>query len=232
MESVEKETVKAKGWQKRLLPVMTGMLIGLTMFFLLSSFVQLFYLHRQIETCPVLDLSPAMKILETGELNATDRLNYSRWKTLATLEGYALDRRYHQANVLLMSRIWKSYLGFVTGLIMAMVGAAFILGKLREPETTLNAEGSAFKFSMISTSPGLILATLGTFLMLTTIIHHSEIDVKDSALYTSTWVLQNPDKIHSPVPFTSTKETGSGEDEFNPDEHLKRLKQKIEEGNK
>lgn len=229
MESVEKEAVKAGRWQKRLLPVMTGMLTGLTIFFLLASFVQLFYLHQRIENCPSLDLNPAMKIMETGQLNTTDRLDYARWKALVILEGHALGRRYHQANVLLMSRIWKSYLGFVTGMIMAMVGAAFILGKLREPETTLNAEGSAFKFSITSASPGLILATLGTILMLTTIIHHSDIEVKDSALYTSTWVLQKPDKAPPPVPFKLEETTKSGEGKFNPDEHGKKVMQKIKE---
>lgn len=230
MESIEKEAVKVGRWQKRLLPVMNGMLTGLTIFFLLASFVQLFYLHKRIENFPILDINPAMKIMETGQLNTTDRLDYARWKALVILEGHALDRRYHQANMLLMSRIWKSYLGFVTGMIMAMVGAAFILGKLRETETTLNAEGGEFKFSITTASPGLILSTLGTILMLTTIIRHSDIEVKDSALYTWTWALQV--KINSPMPFTPAEKTVSDKDEFNPEEHLNGLKQKTKEDNK
>ncbi len=190
MKTLDKETPKIIMWQEKLLPVMTSMLIVLTLFFFAASFIQLYYLHGRIEKTPNLDLKPALSMRENdgSYTNESDEIELIRWKTLSMLEANALARRYHQANVSLMSRIWTRYLGFVTGMILALVGAAFILGKLREPKANLAVEGAALgKFHIASASPGLILAFLGTILMVTTMVTHNEIEVKDSSLYTSEW---------------------------------------------
>jgi len=151
---------------------------------------RLYYVHKKIENCPKLNLEPAMSLLDSAgfDLTEMDKLDLARWETLSTLEGYTLERRYHQANVLLMSRIWKKYLGFVTGMILALVGAAFILGKLREPTSTLDAETGIWKFSLTTASPGLLLALLGTILMITTIVTHKKIEVQDKSTYTHLWI--------------------------------------------
>jgi len=184
------EPTKTVKWQKRLLPFMVGMIVLLTLFFLAASFFQLYYVHKKIENCPKLNLEPAMSLLDSAgfDLTEMDKLDLARWETLSTLEGYTLERRYHQANVLLMSRIWKKYLGFVTGMILALVGAAFILGKLREPTSTLDAETGIWKFSLTTASPGLLLALLGTILMITTIVTHKKIEVQDKSTYTHLWI--------------------------------------------
>jgi hypothetical protein len=175
-------------WQRRLLPLMAGMLVGLTFFFFIASFIQLYYLHHRIEQAPNLDLNAILKLSEKPTESALKKetLELMRLKTLALLEEHALKRRYHQANVLLMSRTWTRYLGFVTGMILALVGAAFIVGKLREPESKLNAEG-VWKFSITTASPGLILALLGTILMLVTMVTHHEIETKDKPAYVELW---------------------------------------------
>src|SRR6266545_4689777 len=138
-------------WQRRLLPLMVGLLVTLTAFFIVASFVQLYYLQTRIEKAPRLDLGPAMasldeiakdmqsgKLQDQGALNS--RIEQARWQTLSILEANVLQRRYHHAGVLLISRIWTRYLGFVTGTILAMVGAAFILGKLQEASSNLGAD--------------------------------------------------------------------------------------------
>jgi len=188
MESKEDESPKRVAWQKRLLPLMTGMLVVLTLFFFVASLTQLYYLHRRIEQAPQCDLEATLSMLEKlgPNMAVKDQFEAVRWRTLSTLEEYAMKRRYHQANVLLMSRIWTRYLGFVTGMILALVGAAFILGKLREPETKLDAEG-VWKFSITTASPGLVLALLGTILMVSTIVTHQEITTEDIPLYTGAW---------------------------------------------
>lgn len=181
-------------WQRRLLPLMVSMLVGLTAFFFVASFVQLYYLQTRIERGPQLDLTPAMtslddfeKDLRSGavkdEVSFDTRLAYAKWRTLSILEANALQRRYHQAGVLLISRIWTRYLGFVTGTILALVGAAFILGKLRETSSNLGAEGALWKVSITSASPGLILAVLGTILMLATLGTNLELQVNDGPVY-------------------------------------------------
>jgi hypothetical protein len=174
---------------KELQPFMVIVLSLVILFFFTASAVQLYYLHQRIEQSPALDLTPALQTLEANSPNASekDKLQIARWKTLATLEGNALQRRYHQANVLLMSRIWTGYLGFVTGMILALVGATFILGKLKESESKVDAGNEVWKFSVTSASPGLVLTVLGTILMITTIMGHYDIQVKDGQLYTAEW---------------------------------------------
>ena len=176
-------------WQKKLLPFMVIVLSLVMLFFFTATAFQLYYLHQRIEQTPALDLNLALGDLESNPAGASgeDKLQIGRWKTLSILEGNALQRRYHQANVLLMSRIWTGYLGFVTGMILALVGATFILGKLRESESKADAGSAGWKFSVTTTSPGVILALLGTTLMITTIMGHYEIKVNDGQLYTAEW---------------------------------------------
>jgi len=104
---MESSKMAISKWQKRLLPLMAGILIFLTVFFFIASFIQLYYLHGRIEKYPELNLDTAFSMLKPSA-NATDvdKLNYAQWETLSILEKHALQRRYHQANVLLMSRIW------------------------------------------------------------------------------------------------------------------------------
>jgi hypothetical protein len=181
-------------WQRRLLPLMVGLLVTLTAFFFVASFVQLYYLQTRIERAPLLDLSTAMASLDEigkdlqngtveGQRAFNNRLEYARWKTVSLLEANALQRRYHHAGVLLISRIWTRYLGFVTGTILAMVGAAFILGKLQEASSNLGAEGGLWKVSLTTASPGLVLATLGTLLMLATLATNMDLQVNDGPVY-------------------------------------------------
>ena len=189
-----------RAWQKRLLPVMVGLLVTLTAFFFIASCVQLYYLQARIERAPQLDLSAAVASLDEigkdlqnakvgNQLAFNNRLQFARWKTLALLEANALQRRYHQSGVLLISRIWTRYLGFVTGTILAMVGAAFILGKLQEATSNLGAEGGFGKLSLSTASPGLVLATLGTMLMLATLATNMDLQVNDGPIYLREQVL-------------------------------------------
>jgi hypothetical protein len=176
---------------------MIGMLVVLTLFFFVASLYQLKVLHGEMTKVSSIDLSPALSMLEMGELNISDKdkMDAAIWKTLSILEGNALQRRYHQANAILMSRIWTRYLGFVTGMTLALVGAAFVLGKLREPESTLDVEGTSIgKLSIASASPGLTLAFLGTVLMVTTIVVHNKIEVRDTPSFTSLWFSRLPAK--------------------------------------
>jgi hypothetical protein len=158
---------------------MIGTVVTLAVFFFLASFMQLAYLHQSIERTPVLDPS----VILGAEKDSWQQTLPAEFKALAILEAGALDRRYHQANVLLMSRVWARYLGFVTGMILALVGAVFILGKLREDSSEISAQGAGGGLSMRSTSPGLVLATLGVALMAMTIVTHHEITTTDSPIY-------------------------------------------------
>jgi len=171
-------------WQRRLLPFLVWLLGGVTVFFLLATLFQLNSLQRRIESPPTLDLTPALAGLQNAA-SSSDRLVFAQWQTLARLEQNALERRYHQANVLLMSRTWTRYLGFMTGMILAMIGAAFILGKLREEASTLGLKNAGLEANLNTTSPGLVLCLLGTVLMLSTLLTHNDIETQDAPLYTN-----------------------------------------------
>ncbi|MCK4604419.1 MAG: hypothetical protein KAU41_06945 [Deltaproteobacteria bacterium] len=171
-------------WQERLLPLMSKMIVVLAVFFFLASLIQLIYLHISIEKEPKKEIAESFKGLsESSQLTFEENLETARFKAIIMLEANALGRRHHQANVLLMSRVWARYLGFVTGMILALVGAVFILGKLREPGSEVNAKTEVMAFSLKSASPGIILAVLGVSLMLTTIITHHEISITDVPVY-------------------------------------------------
>jgi hypothetical protein len=171
-------------WQERLLPTMTRMVVGLTIFFFVASLVQLAYLHWTISQSPGIAVGEALETL-TPDLSATidQALASSELKVMATLETYVLQRRYHQASVLLMASIWTRYLAFVTGMILALVGCSFILGKLQEPLSEVTGESPVGGISLKSSSPGLILAALGVALMMTTMIMQHDITVRDAPLY-------------------------------------------------
>jgi hypothetical protein len=175
-------------WQERLLPFMLAVILLLALFFFVASLVQLYTLQQHIlETAPLtaFDLPDLPAQLAAQSIHDPETtLAAGRFQTLALLDLYALQRRHHRASVLLMAREWVRYLGFVTGMILAFVGAVFILGKLREEETEASAEGPAGKLGLRTTSPGIFLVTAGVVLMIVTISTHHEIYVTDSPVFT------------------------------------------------
>ncbi len=175
-------------WQTGLLPLMKRMITGLSLFFFVATFLQLIYLHLSIERTTPLDPRHAFAKMESQPVtNFEDQMAASQLQAMVDLEAYALQRRHHQANVLLMSRVWARYLGFVTGMILAFIGGVFILGKLETPETELEARSGQTGMTIKSASPGLILASLGVVLMITTIVVHQEIQVTDAKVYTGVY---------------------------------------------
>jgi hypothetical protein len=179
-------------WQNKLLPLMVSMLIVLTLFFCISNIIQVYVINNYLQREDELKLEPVLSPLAIDEKTPpAGKLNYTLLRTQATLEGQAMKYRHHQANVAMMGRIYIIYLGFITGMVLAMVGATFVLGKLRERQSQVKADSTLFKVSMASASPGLVLAMLGTMLMLTTIWVRSDISVKDP-LYLNAAAAESP----------------------------------------
>ena len=174
---------------------------GVTVFFLVVTLLQLRSLQQRIDTPPVLDLTSALAPLDEGAVSTGDRLMVAQWRTLALLEESVLERRYHQANLLLMSRAWTRYLGFVTGMIFALVGAAFVMGKLQERESALALKNAAVEANITTTSPGLVLCLLGTVLMLATLLTHHDIETwEGDPLYTRVILAPAATGADAPLP--------------------------------
>src|SRR5258705_527544 len=136
-----------RAWQRRLRPFMELALAGLMLFFCAASVLQYRDLVQRVDNSPSYEPPPGL----TSALNSDPR-----WASLVALETSALDRRYRQANILLLSRVWTRQVGFATGMILALVGAAFILGKLNTDTTELTTEAPGWKGSLKSSSPGLV----------------------------------------------------------------------------
>jgi hypothetical protein len=214
MTSKPNGVADTKRWQRQLLPLMTRMVVGLTLFFFVASFAQLLYLQTEIRRDEPIALSDSA--LGAGVpvgASMAERLAAARFRAAAELELQVVTRRYRQATVLLMSRVWTLYLGFVTGMILALVGAAFILGKLQEPMSELGLQSAGGDLTLKTASPGLILAALGTALMLATIVTHHRIDVSDGPSYfrdgwsaSDTPAKEPPPKLDSPFTPSAPKQ--------------------------
>jgi hypothetical protein len=161
---------------------MSRMIVALALFFFLASLAQLAYLHVSIRQRPPVTLTAAPVAL-AADARFEDRLAAARFRSVTELEIDALARRYHQANVLLMARVWVTYLGFVTGMILSLVGAAFILGRLQEPVSELGAQAPQVSLTVKSASPGVILVGLGTLMMIVATLTNHRIEVSDNPLY-------------------------------------------------
>jgi hypothetical protein len=169
-------------WQVKLLPLMVRTVALLAIFFFVTTFLQLAYLHWEMRQKPELPMTEIMSSV-LPEHASGDDLQRARLRSAIYLEAHAIALRYQQASVLLMSRTWIRYLGFVTGMILAMVGATFILGKLRGPPSELRTEAESLTLSLKSASPGIMLAAFGVILMAVTIVTHHQITVEDVPIY-------------------------------------------------
>ena len=171
-------------WQQKLLPVMATTLALLTLFFCASLTYETISVQKHIESAHEIDLNPLIAKLDNAKAaDSAAAVNEFRTKAATLLEANVIERRYHQASAAAMGRIYLIFLGFATGMVLALAGATFILGKMKESETAIDGEGPSFKASVRSGSPGLLLALFGTALMLCTIFSKAEISVHDQALY-------------------------------------------------
>lgn len=190
-ETTARQTNKTlQQWQNRLLPWMIAMPTILIGTFIVIGTLKLNnfekFAYRGDDNTTELTLpSPYANTTDSALKKSTA---YLHWYSLVKMEEYSINRRYNQGGVLLMSRLYIKYLGFFTGMILAIVGAVFIISKLKEDVTELDASiQEKTKFKLVSSSPGIIFGVLGTALMMTTILTHSEINVKDMPLYLNTY---------------------------------------------
>jgi hypothetical protein len=163
---------------------MASMLVLLAILAAVSNLYQAHIMQQYIGTVHEADLTPAWEQVTLDNTSAVaDRLAWAQWRTLALLESQALRNRHHRANAVLMGRVYLIFIGFGTGVVMGLIGAAFILGKLQEPVSRVDSGAGVWRFAMQSSSPGLILAVLGTILMLATIWSRSAIEIQERPVY-------------------------------------------------
>jgi hypothetical protein len=190
IQHFEENNPQSARWQLKLLPLMMAMLAGLTVTFTLANIWEIRSIQRHIENTDSLDLRPLVSesvpstnVAGTPNLSFENRISYVQWQVAAILEADAINRRYHQASTVLLTRTYIVFIGFTTGMVLALVGATFILGKLRESSSKAEIKSEFLKMSLLSASPGLMLAAMGTSLILATIFVRSDVNVTDGPLY-------------------------------------------------
>lgn len=183
VDSSRKFDAQRAAWQNRLLPLMAAVLVLGGVFFAVMSVFELRSLYERVEQRPM-DIEARFAEFERSAdpvaLRSTD---YLRFKVLSALESDALQRRYHQATATMLARVWTRQLGFITGMLLALVGAAFILGRLSESPTRLGAESQGLKGTLETSSPGIVLAVLGSALMALTIWIPFGVETRDVNVY-------------------------------------------------
>lgn len=191
-------------WQRLLLPFMTGFVAALAAAFFVFSAVHLYRVTGFIEA----EHGPNIRQLVGTELMRATRDAADRevpppdafQRSLLLLEADTLDKRYHQASALLMSRIWSRQLAFITGMVMAFLGAVFILGKISESTSNISGEGAGWKVVIASASPGIVLSTFGTVIVIASMAVQARLEVADAPVYVGTAHVGAPVPADAPAP--------------------------------
>ncbi|SHO47836.1 hypothetical protein [Desulfopila aestuarii] len=176
-------------WQRRMIPLMRGGLVTLVLFFFLVSLVQYHLLYQDLRSGSPIEPDRLEQLENTLPESQRSQLGYVQWKTLVSLEQDVIRMRYQQINATLLLRTWTRQTGFLVGMVLAMVGAFFILGRLKEESSQLSGESGGFKVMLTSSSPGIILATLGTILMVVTLTVKFDYQIQDRPVYLALYAL-------------------------------------------
>jgi hypothetical protein len=119
---------------------MRGALVLMGVFFFAASLVQYHLLYQDLRGMGPRSQA-AFQALDNS-LPQAERANFEflKWKTLVLLEQDAMSMRHQHINASLLMRTWTRYTGFLVGMVLALAGAFFILGRLREETNQLSGE--------------------------------------------------------------------------------------------
>ncbi len=173
---------KNERWQKALLPFMRWIIFALIVFYLAVSLFEFVSLKNNIENKRSFNHGELISLLKgSAEQNQASVDNVT---ARIYLEAFVAENRQRNFELFLVSRTWIKYVGFITGMIMCMVGAIFILGKISTGrDSSGEFEYGELKGTLKSSSPGLFMAFFGTTLLLSTILSNNQIEKNDGATY-------------------------------------------------
>ena len=179
------ESARIWQWQRRLLPYLLAAVVLLAIAFFVSTFVQFERLNAAVAVAPDPRLGQTFDGFDAraARLPPEQAVDLLRWKVTALLEADIVSHRYAQVNATLLMRAWTRSVGFVTGMILALLGALFILAKLSEAQTQLGGEAAGSKATLATSSPGIVLTVLGTALMLVTLTVDFRYGTSDVPVY-------------------------------------------------
>ena len=170
-------------WQTRLLPLMVFILIGGALLFSVATLQQYARISTWMTTVSPLPDAGMWDDAKLQPASFADRMALAERRAEYALERDVIRRRYDQNNQAIATRLWARFMGFMTGMIMAIVGSAFVLGKLQDKGSELGGGHGASTISIKSASPGIVLAALGTVLIGLSLAIQVTVNVRDVPVY-------------------------------------------------
>jgi hypothetical protein len=173
-------------WQRRMATFMTASIVAAAVFFAVITVWQFVRFGDNARFGLPVAADPFERLTKPPQ-TFQEEIQLTQARAAYALEQQLVSRRYGQANLTLATRVWTRLMGFITGMILALVGAAFILGKLSEDVSEATARagppGQELMLSVRSASPGIILVIMGTVLMGLSISIQATYEVEDRAIY-------------------------------------------------
>lgn len=166
-------------WQRTLLPFMMLGIAAAAVFFGSTTF--LFFDRLQSELAYGKAEAYGLINRVDGAGQAADPA-YRDWAVRATLEQAALQQRYNVQVAIVKGRLWARFMGFLTGMILALTGCVFVLGKLRT-DIDFSASGSGATALLKTSSPGVYLALLGTVIISLALAVPGSVEGTDAPVY-------------------------------------------------
>jgi hypothetical protein len=164
----------------RIIPFVIIIPVVFLIFFIIVSMIQLRQINARIESGQSQAVKELLDKISTSSNISEQQLQFA---TLAVLEEESLSERYRQGHYSLVSRSFKQFLGFFTGIMMVIVGAVFVLLKLKEKIDADVSQGEGWKASLVTNSPGVAFGFLGAALIAVASLTTDKINVRDSGLY-------------------------------------------------
>lgn len=178
------EPIGLSRWQRRMAPLMAAAVVGVALFFAVVSVWQIVQIQAAMRPTETASLNEAWRTVTMAAPNYDRQFEQALARSAFELERDVIARRYHQAETAIAVRLWTRFMGFMTGMTLALVGGAFVLGKLSETTTVAEAKAiSGLTLSLQSGSPGIILALLGTVLMVTAMSVPTTAETRDEPVY-------------------------------------------------
>lgn len=169
-----------EAWQRLLLPFMVGSLIVMGLLFFGLTLWNFRDLQGRLEYRTV-DIQAVLEALQQDPVASKDP-TYRDWYVRAVLEESTLKHRYRQNSAVIHARVWTRYMGFLTGMVLALSGCVFILGKLRE-QVNISAAAQGWTGTLVTSSPGLALALAGAVLVGISLYVPMTVETSDSPVY-------------------------------------------------
>lgn len=167
-------------WQERLLPFMLASLVFVGLFFSVTTWLFFDRLQAELQynrTDTVATLARAEQPA-SGPADAA----YRDWYVRATLEQMGLQQRFNVQIAIVKGRLWARFMGFLTGMLLALTGCVFVLGQLRA-KVVFSGEGQGAKGALDTNAPGLLLALLGTVIIALALSVPGSVESTDAAIY-------------------------------------------------